>query len=1113
MSRSLCTVRSRFVAAFLIAYALDAQVNTATLLGTVKDSSGGAIPNASVTAKSLSTGLSRSVVTGGDGNYVISNLPAGHYSVAASITGFKTTNIADIELQVAQQATVNPVLEVGQTTQEMTVTAAPELLNSVSSSVGQVVDTQMVESMPLNGRSFWQLTQLTPGAAYIPGGQNVRSGGTSIRASIVNVNVNGMAPAWTGWALDGANITEFQLGGTIIQPNVDALQEFKVESANMDAQYGHTPSMINATLKSGSNQFHGVLYEFLRNSALDARNFFYLPPPGSSLSKDPLRRNQPGATFGGPIRKDKSFFFIDFESLQLSQGVDANNVVASGIERSGDFSDILPKTIKDPRTGQPFPGNIIPADRLALQSQFLIPYMPPPNLVQGTTFRSVSTSPLGQQIYKADGRFDQQLTENDRLMARYSIADNSEGDPNPFPAIGQFALHSRGQSAVISETHIFNPHWLNEARVAYYRSYFLFGTALPGVDIDKMAGIQGFETTSSIRSFPQVNISGYASFVGSPSDQRPKQNRIRDWQYHDGVNYTTGKHDIKFGFELFHITNTFLSGTSAMGTFGFVGTYSGNGMADFLLGVPDNVTRADALNLWGAHGNFSGYYVQDNYRVTQNLTLNLGGRWEINPFYTGVNNTISAFDFRNGKIILPTGFSMTSQPHTAELYALFQDRIELSNALGLPQSLRPTDYRDWAPRLGLAWRPFGSDRWAIRSGYGIFYAYPDTNLVNNTVQSVPFNQTQTVFNDRPPAVPSLTFGNFFRGQPIVSANPNPGQPCPFGFVAISCSATGITGGPVYLRNTYVQQWNFSVQRQITSNLALDVAYVGNKTTRLSQFVQRNDPPPGPGAIQNRRPYPQWNAIRSVEYGGFGTYNSLQVKLESRDWHGSSFLISYTFNKCLDNGSSESTSTAILIPINKAVCDFSIPQNFVASYNYALPVGHGRAFLNHMPSWVDGVLGGWNFAGITTVQKGLPFTPTISVDQANTGVGSQRPNLNGKPTMVSKVSCWFYVAANPGCQALAPGSTAVFSLPAQYNYGTSGRNILRADGLVQLDFTVSKQFKFTESKALQFRAEFFNITNTPTFASPTTTIDTASGGQIGSTLNASRTIELALKLFF
>src|SRR5437763_1353907 len=292
------------------------QVSTATLVGSVRDASGGAIPGATVTAKSIATAVSRTVTSDTAGNYVITTLQAGRYMVTAGYTGFKTAVIPEFELQVAQQATLNFSLEVGQITQETTVTASAPALNAVNAEVGQVIDTQAVEAMPLNGRSFWQLTQLTPGAAYIPGGQNVRAGGTSIRASIVNVNVNGMAPAWTGWALDGANITEFQLGGTIIQPNVDALQEFRVESANMDAQYGHTPSMINASLKSGSNQYHGVVYEFFRNSAMDARNFFYLPPPGSTLTKDALRRNQPGATLGGPIRKNKSFFFIDFESLQ-----------------------------------------------------------------------------------------------------------------------------------------------------------------------------------------------------------------------------------------------------------------------------------------------------------------------------------------------------------------------------------------------------------------------------------------------------------------------------------------------------------------------------------------------------------------------------------------------------------------------------------------------------------------------------------------------------------------------------------------------------------------------------------------------------------------------------
>ncbi|HEY3838766.1 MAG TPA: carboxypeptidase-like regulatory domain-containing protein [Bryobacteraceae bacterium] len=1088
------------------------QVSTATLVGAVRDSSGATIPGATVTAKNLATGLARNATTDSAGNYVITTLQAGHYSVTAGFSGFKTATVGDFELQVAQQATLNFSLEVGQITQETTVTAAAPLLNAVNSEVGQVVDTQTVESMPLNGRSFWQLTQLTPGVAYIPGGQNVRSGGTSIRASIVNVNVNGQAPTWTGWSLDGANITEFQLGGTIIQPNVDALQEFRVESANMDAQYGHTPSMVNATLKGGTNQYHGVVYEFLRNSALDARNFFYQPPPGSSLAKEPLRRNQPGATFGGPIKKDKAFFFVDFESTQLSQGQDANDVVASVAERSGNFSDILPKTIKDPLTGQPFPGNIIPSTRLAPQSQYLLQYMPAPNLVQGSTFRWAGTSPLGQQLYKADARFDQQFTANDRLMARYSIADNNESDPNPFPAIGQFALHSRGQSAVASETHVFSPRWLNEFRVAYYRSYFLFGPALGGTDVNQAAGIQGFEDTSSLKSFPQISISGYTAFTGSPSDQRPKQNRIRDWQFHDGASFSTGKHDIKFGADLMHITNAFISGAQAMGISSFVGTYSGNGMADFLLGYPDNVQRSDAISLWGANGSFWGFYFQDNYRITQNLTLNLGGRWEINPFYNGVRGQITAFDFQTGKLIIPSGFSQTAQPLTTSLYPLFQDRIELTNSLGLPQSIRPTDYLDWAPRVGLAWRPFGSNNWVVRSGYGIFYAYPDTNLENNTVQTVPFVQSEQVFNDRPPTVPSLTFGNFFQGQPIVTANPNPGQVCSFGFAANSCSTPSITGGLVHLRNTYVQEWNFSVQRQISRNLSLDVAYVGNKSTRTQQFIPRNDPLPGPGAIQNRRPYEQWGTIRSVEYGGAANYNALQTKFEARDLHGLSTLVSYTFNKCLDNGSAEgSAPTSLLIPINRAVCDFSVPHNFVASFTYALPFGKNRSHLGHLPGAGDALLGGWNVSGIATLQSGLPFTPVISVDQANTGVGSQRPELVGQPSVPGSVSCWFYVAANPSCAGL--GGATAFALPAQYTYGNSGRNILRADHLYQFDFTVGKNFVFTETKYLEFRTEFFNIFNHPTFAGPATAVDTSSGGQISSTLNAGRTIELALKLFF
>jgi len=331
---------------------------TATLLGTVKDPSGAAIPAATITVKNLGTGQERTVASDPSGNYTVPNLQAAHYQVTATASGFKTTLITDLELQVAQMASVNVTLQVGQVTQNVTVTADSPLMNTVSSTVSQVVDTKAVEGMPLNGRSFWQLTQLTPGAAYIPGGQNIAQNGVSIRSSSVNVNVNGLPPVWTGWSLDGSNITETQLGGTTIQPNVDALQEFRVESANMSAEYGHTPTLVNATIKSGTNNLRGNAYWYLRNNALDARNFFYVPPPGVTKRNAPLHRSQAGFTLGGPIKHDRTFFFFDYENTRVNQGQNFNNVVPSPAQITGNFTGL--KTLTDPLTGKAFPNNIIP---------------------------------------------------------------------------------------------------------------------------------------------------------------------------------------------------------------------------------------------------------------------------------------------------------------------------------------------------------------------------------------------------------------------------------------------------------------------------------------------------------------------------------------------------------------------------------------------------------------------------------------------------------------------------------------------------------------------------------------------------------------------------------
>ncbi|MGD0778697.1 MAG: carboxypeptidase-like regulatory domain-containing protein, partial [Candidatus Solibacter sp.] len=506
-----------------------AQISSATLVGTVTDSSGGVVVGATVEAKNLGTDFVRSATTASNGEYVIPNLPVAHYSLTVTMSGFKTFNAPDVQLQVAQRAMVNAALEVGAVDQKMTVTDVAPIIEMSASSVGQVVNTVSVEHMPLNGREFWQLTDLTPGSTFTPVGQDVHSGGGTIRSQGVNVTINGTAPLWTGWYLDGANITETVAGGTLVQPDVDAIQEFKVEGANMPAEYGHSPNVVNATLRSGTNTFHGTLFEFVRNTDFDARNFFFVAPLGSTLSKEPLRRNQYGGTVGGPVRRNKTFFFADLERMDLREGEIFNNVVASLAQRSGDFSALL-QAIKDPLTYQPFPGNIIPASRISPQGAFFLKYMPLPNVLQGATSRSVTTSNLAQDNTRGDIRIDHQISASTQVMGHYTINNNSEIDPNPFPALGTTSLYSRAQDATLSLTHVFGPRWFNEARFAYYRSLFLYPAMLQGTNFNQEAGVQGFNDTTSIYGFPQITLSNYATYTGSSSDQRPKSNLVRTWQ-------------------------------------------------------------------------------------------------------------------------------------------------------------------------------------------------------------------------------------------------------------------------------------------------------------------------------------------------------------------------------------------------------------------------------------------------------------------------------------------------------------------------------------------------------------------------------------------------------
>ena len=1092
-----------------------AQQATARLLGTILDPSGGAIGNATVNVTNVATSQQKTVQTNGSGEYSIPLLPIGEYTMRVEAPGFQAKSLKGIVLQVNQDARVDVSLALGSTSDTVTVQAEAPLLVTDTSSVGQVIENKAIASMPLNGRAFWQLAQLTPGVVFTPGGSDITSGGQGIRATRVGLRISGSSRLAGGWFLDGFDITEYELGATSITPSTDALEEFKVMAGGMSAEYA-LPSVINAALKSGSNTFHGSAYEYIRNAKVQARNFFSAQVP-------PLKRNQFGATFGGPIKKDSVFFFTDYEGGRTRQGTTFNSLVPTTAQLAGDFSGGRPiydplSTHQNPSNPSqfirdPFPRNMIPANQIASQAAFFRQYFPAPN---SPGSRYAFSPALALDTDKFDIKVSPRLTVNDSLVSRYSFANNTESDPAAYPTLGFYPLRSRSQNVGLSYTHIFSPSVAWELAGNYYRTFFYFlnASTFNGKDVVSLAGITGFEGISNLQpAAPLLNLSGYQAWAGS-TDNRPKANRIRTYQYRSSVTWTKGRNDLKFGAQLSHQAHAFLNGNASQGTFNFDGRYSqnplsagntGDAFADFLLGYPFSVQRATPIQIFGDSGNFFHMYGQDDYRVSRNLTLNIGVRWEINSMLVGVRGQANAFDFATGKIIVPSRNGtpdLTAQPGAAQAWAVFRPLLETTEEKGLPWSLRHANPHDIAPRIGLAWRPFGSTKTVVRAAYGIFYVYPDSNILLGQVRTPPFVILQVINNDVPTAstpTPRRSLANYFLGQPLVDINATPSP---------------TTGGTDYA-TTYTQTWNLNVQHELRHNMAFEVAYVGNKGTHLQTSSEYNVPFPGAGNVQARRPYPQWGVLDYKIWGGSSTYHSLQAKFDKRFSNGVSFLASYSFSKCLDGpGSEEGTAPAYYLDnLYRGRCDYDVPHNFITSYLWELPFGRGHKFLSNSNRVVEFLAGGWQWQGINTLQSGVPYNVTVSVDRANTGVGGQRPDLVAPPVEPRTLSCWYFTSANPACKALLPNQPDSFLLPANLTYGNAGRNILRGDRLVQLDMSLIKNFRVTESKSFDFRAQVFNLTNTPSFSSPSGSINLATGGQVTSTRNQPRLFEFGLKFSF
>jgi len=590
--------------------------------------------------------------------------------------------------------------------------------------------------------------------------------------------------------------------------------------------------------------------------------------------------------------------------------------------------------------------------------------------------------------------------------------------------------------------------------------------------------------------------------AGSSFDQRPKTQSFKVIEGIDNLTWIKGRHILKFGAEIRYWQPLFTDSSNYQGAWSFSGINTqnpartagtGDAFADWMLGFPVSSARAYPADWFGGDATYWHFFVQDDFKVNNRLTLNLGLRYEYSPWMRGYKNQLGTFDGTLAKPIIVASstnqIDLTSQFAAPTAYALFGNLIQTSSQAGLPLSITDPDKNQWAPRFGVAWRPFG-EHTVLRGGYGIFYEMENTDgRVNRN--SLPFLLSETVFNTDN-TIPNRTLGNFFLGQSLGSAGVNPGM------------------NPTYthLRRGADQHWNFGIQQQLARDTVLEVNYVGNHGTHLNSSNPSNDPKPGSGAIQGRRPFPQFGAINYFSQDMSSVYHALQVKTEKRYGSGIWFLLSYTYSKSISVVDTPAAGGDFYF--ERALSSFDIPQNIAFNMGYELPVGKGKRFLGNAGALAQGVFGGWRVQGIAIFRSGQPFTPTISRDVANTGVGNQRPNIIGTPVITGTPTCWFYVSTNPACPS---GGTNVFALPAANTYGNGGANILRSQWLRNFDVSVFKEFPITESSLLQFRAEFFNVTNTPTFGIPNTVTDTSAGGIVTTSANNPRQVQFALKLNF
>jgi hypothetical protein len=1053
-----------------------AQFELASVVGAVKDSTGLPMPQVAVEIRSVATNVSRSTITSATGDFDFVALQPGQYALTAKQPGFKVTT-QTFTVAVGQRLQLDVLLEVGNATESITVGANVIAVEAVSSDMNNVRTRQQVVDLPLNNRNFTQLIQLAPGVTNKGSSTNVTNGGYTAGRGTSGATINGNSSDVGIYLFDGIQSVDADANVLIFYPPVDAIQEFKVQTNAAPAAYGGGPSVVNVTFRSGTNELHGAAYEFLRNSAFDAKNFF----DSATAPIPPFRMNEFGANLGGPVYiprvfdgRNRLFFFADYEGKRVSQAQTYISTVPTVAMRRGDFSELLPKTvIRAPGTTVPLPNNQVTLIDPAAAK--IVNQYPLPNIAgAGQVNNFLYNGPLLNRIDQGDLRIDYR-TANSSIFGRYSKEDPATNNPGflPAPAIGGGPGYpgvtlAPGTQVVLGYGRSIGPNKYYEFRAGYSRlveDILVDDTRLG--NIAEQLGIPNANLGGP--GMTTIGISGMASF-GDSNGSLQKVNNL--YEIDQALSWVRGKHELKFGFNWMTTTFAFFTPPKPVGSYSFNGSYTGYGLSDFLYGRPIS-SQIDITKFFTLTRYRPVIYVQDNWRVTSKLTLNLGLRDEIVTPWKERHNRLGVFDPSNGGNLVPLGTP------------------------GYPEdTITDGHFRNLGPRIGFAYSLTPST--VIRAGFGIFYAYQTYNS-NPQAKNAPFNGSLIVSNAAGEA-------GYAAALPISAGFPA-ARPDRF-------PAAG-TAFNVFQRsypNPSANEWNLNVQRQVSSHSTLSLAYVAQNGVHILINPNINFPTPGPGAVASRRPYPNLADGTLNCTCANSSFNSFQLTYLDRHFAGFDFQGAYAYAHSIDNSSGNSNGVGIQNPTNlrlyRGNSDFDIRHNLVLSWSYELPFGRGKRFGTAARGVIEKAIGGWRLNGIDTFSTGSPFTPVMVSSLLNSGSAGQWPNRIGSGAVEHPTLQRWY-------------NTADFVSPGNYVFGNSGRNILRGPGTKQFDLSMFKEFYFTEKadKHLQFRAEAFNVFNTPQFNNPNTQIGNPAAGTITSAgapllfQRTSRQIQLALKLYW